>query len=113
VGQADFLTAVAKNDRVETELGHFSIEGPIPRQRLSVMIRPDDIGFTPDDEGDALIIGREFLGSENLYSIRLGSGQMVRSSQPSMAIYHIGQKVSVKANLDHIVVFPSVEFEQE
>jgi iron(III) transport system ATP-binding protein len=113
VGQADFLRAVARDDRVETELGHFSVEEPIPDLRFRVMIRPDDIGFTPDDQGDALIIGREFLGSENLYSIRLGSGQMVRSSQPSMAIYHIGQKVSVTANLDHVVVFPSVEFEQE
>ncbi len=113
VGQADFLTAVAKNDRVETELGHFSIESPIPRQRLSVMIRPDDIGFTPDDQGEAVIIGREFLGSENLYSIRLRSGQMVRSSQPSMAIYRVDQKVSVQANLDHVVVFPFEEFEEE
>jgi iron(III) transport system ATP-binding protein len=110
VGQADFLTAVAKNDRVETELGHFSIETPIPSQRLSVMIRPDDIGFIPDDQGEAIIIGREFLGSENLYSILLQSGQMVRSSQPSMAIHRVGQKVSVKANLDHVVVFPSEEF---
>jgi iron(III) transport system ATP-binding protein len=113
VGQADFLTAVAKHNRVETELGHFSIEAPIPRHRLSVMIRPDDIDFTSDDQGEAVIIGREFLGSENLYSILLPSGQIVRSSQPSMAVYRVDQKVSVQANLDHVVVFPSEEFEQE
>jgi iron(III) transport system ATP-binding protein len=77
------------------------------------MIRPDDIGFTPDDQGAAVIIGREFLGSENLYTIRLRSGQMVRSSQPSMAIYRVDQKVSVQANLDHVVVFPFEEFEEE
>jgi iron(III) transport system ATP-binding protein len=113
VGQADFLKAVAGNDRVETELGHFSVEEPIPDLRFRVMIRPDDIGFTPDEQGEAEIIGREFLGSENLYSIRLRSGQMVRSSRPSMDIYRVGQKVSVQANLDHVVIFPSEEFEQE
>lgn len=112
VGQADFLEAVAKRGRVETELGHFSIEGPIPGQRLSVMIRPDDIGFTPDDQGEGAIIGREFLGSENLYTIRLRSGQMVRSSQPSMVIFRVGQKVTVQADLDHVIIFPSEEFEQ-
>ncbi len=112
VGQADFLAAVAKNGRVETELGHFSVEGPIPPLGLRVMIRPDDIDFIPDDRGEAVIISREFLGSENLYSIRLRSGQMVRSSRPSMAIYRVDQKVSVQANLNHVVIFPSEAFEE-
>ncbi len=113
VGQADFLTAVAKNGQVETELGSFSIDEPIPRLGLRVMIRPDDIDFTLDDEGEALIISREFLGSENLYGIRLGSGQVVRSSQPSTVIHPIDQRVKVEANLDHVVLFPGEEVEEE
>ncbi len=120
VGQADFLTAVAKNGQVETELGSFSIDEPIPRLGLRVMIRPDDIDFTIDDEGESLrdegeavIISREFLGSENLYGIRLGSGQVVRSSQPSTVIHPIDQRVKVEADLDHVVLFPCDEVEEE
>lgn len=113
VGQADFLTAVVKNGRVETELGSFSVDEPIPHIGLRVMIRPDDIDFVVDDEGEATLVGREFLGSENFYSIRLGSGEIVRSSQPSTAIFPIQQRIHVKANLDHVVVFPSDKMEEE
>ena len=112
-GQADFLTAEVKNGQVVTDLGSFSIDGPIPSPRLRVMIRPDDLDFIPEDEGNAVIISRDFRGSENLYSVRLGSGQVVRSSRPSTAIYPINQRVHVQANLDHVVIFPCDEVEQE
>lgn len=113
VGQADFLTAVVKDGQVETELGSFYVDAPIPHHRLRVMIRPDDIDFVIDDQGEATIVNREFLGSENLYNIRLGSGDMVRSSQPSTSIYPIDQKVHITANLDHVVVFPYDETEDD
>ncbi|MEE8416070.1 MAG: ABC transporter ATP-binding protein [Desulfobacterales bacterium] len=113
VGQADFLTAVVKGGQVETELGSFSVDETIPHRRLRVMIRPDDIDFVIDDQGKATIVNREFLGFENLYSIRLGSGQMVRSSQPSTSIYPIDRKVHITANLDHVVVFPYNEIEDD
>jgi len=115
VGQADFLTAVVKEGQVKTELGSFSLDEPLPHRGLRVMIRPDDIDFTIDDRGEATIVNREFLGSENLYSIRLGSDEMVRSSQPSTTIYPIDQKVHITANLDHVVIFPydKKEIEEE
>jgi iron(III) transport system ATP-binding protein len=76
------------------------------------MIRPDDIDFIADDQAKTVIVGREFLGSENIYSIRLGSGQVVRSSQPSTAIYPLKQSVQVRANLDHVVIFPADEADE-
>ncbi|KKK86934.1 hypothetical protein LCGC14_2758290 [marine sediment metagenome] len=113
VGQADFLIAVVKDGQVETELGSFYVDEPIHHRRLRVMIRPDDIDFVIDNQGKATIINREFLGSENLYNIRLGSGEMVRSSQPSTSIYPIDQKVHITANLDHVVVFLYDETEDD
>lgn len=109
VGQADFLPAEVKQGHVVTELGSFTTNEHLPGARLSVMIRPDDIDFTPDDQAKAVIMGREFRGSENIYSIRLGSGQVVRSSQPSTAIYPLKQRVQILANLDHVVIFPADE----
>jgi iron(III) transport system ATP-binding protein len=69
------------------------------------MIRPDDIDFLPDDRGDAVIVDREFRGSENIFRIRLRSGIVVRSSQPSTMICPPGQHVRLKANLEHVVAF--------
>jgi iron(III) transport system ATP-binding protein len=113
VGQADFLPAEVKNGHVVTELGSFPTRETLRAERLHMMIRPDDIDFRPDDQAGALIVGREFRGSENIYSIRLGSGRVVRSSQPSTVIYPLNQRVHLNANLDHVVIFPMVEVEKE
>jgi iron(III) transport system ATP-binding protein len=112
VGQADFLRAEVKQGHVVTELGSFTTNEPLPGTRLNVMIRPDDIDFIPDDQAKTVIVGREFRGSENIYSIRLESGQVIRSSQPSTAIYPLKQSVQVRANLDHVVIFPADEVDE-
>ncbi len=112
VGETDFLPAEVQNGRIVTELGSFPTNERLPGSRLSVMIRPDDIGFLPDDRGKGIIVGREFRGSENVYGIRLESGQVVRSSQPSTAIHPLNQKVQIKANLDHVVIFRADEVEE-
>jgi iron(III) transport system ATP-binding protein len=109
VGQADFVPAEFKKGRVMTELGSFTTNQHFARSTLRVMIRPDDIDFTPDDQATAVMVGREFRGSENIYSIRLESGQVVRSSQPSTTIHPLMQRVQVRANLDHVVTFPAGE----
>ncbi len=106
VGQTDFLTAEVINGLVKTEIGSFSTEGPLPGVRLKVMIRPGDISFIPDKEGNAVIVDREFRGYENLYSLRLGSGQRIRSSRPSKAVYPLKLRVQVRADLDQLVIFP-------
>ena len=75
------------------------------------MIRPDDIFITPggDNDAHAVIIGRDFKGDENLYSVRLPSGTVVKSVQPSNLILPPGQKIQVRAVLDHVVLFPKTK----
>ncbi len=112
VGQADFIPAEINQGRVSTELGSFRATAPLPSTRLRIMIRPDDIDFTPHDHATAIIVGREFRGSENIYNIRLKSGQVVRSSQSSTTIFPLMQRVKVHANLDHVVIFPAGEVKE-
>ncbi len=112
VGQADFIPAEINQGRVSTELGSFRATGPLPSTRLRIMIRPDDIDFTPHDHATAIIVSREFRGSENIYSVRLKSGQVVRSSQSSTTVYPLMQHVEVHANLDHVVIFPAEEVKE-
>ncbi len=111
VGQADFLTADVSNGRLKTEVGTFTIERSISSPKVRLMVRPDDIKIVPESNGNAVISGRDFRGSENLYSIRLGSGQVVRSNRPSTAIYPINQRVRTWADMDHLVTFPCGESE--
>ncbi|MDH5625638.1 MAG: ABC transporter ATP-binding protein, partial [Nitrospira sp.] len=82
VGQADFITGRIQQGMVHTELGEFpntlADEEGTP---VVVMIRPDDIRLLPNKSAEPRIIARQFRGSENLYTVRLGSGQIIHSSE--------------------------------
>jgi iron(III) transport system ATP-binding protein len=107
VGAADFIPGVVTAEGIVTELGVFgNVEARAPGDRVRVMIRPDDVTFTPDREGPATIVRRYFRGSETLYCLGLTSGHRVHSSQPSSAPFLAGTRVRPEAHLLHVVTFP-------
>ena len=106
VGQADFIQGQVQDGMVHTELGEFpntldADEGT----PLVVMIRPDDIRLTPNKAAGPTIVGRQFRGSENLYTIQLGSGQIVHSSESSTTVYQEGTAVELRVAASHTVLF--------
>lgn len=106
VGQADFIAGVVQENTVVTVLGDFQNKSRFSSgTEVSVMIRPDDIDFVPDPDGSAVILSRQFRGSENLYRVRLPSGEIVHSSQHSLAVYPNQEKISLRLKLTHTVVF--------
>ncbi|MBI4611657.1 MAG: ABC transporter ATP-binding protein [Candidatus Rokubacteria bacterium] len=108
VGAADFLPGVVTAEGIATELGVFAHrDGPGVGERVEVMIRPDDITFDPHPDGESTIVHRHFRGSENLYCIRLPSGHLVHSSQPSSAFFPPGTQVRAEAHVIHVVTFPA------
>ncbi len=110
VGHADFITAKISGRMAVTELGAFPLEKPLQWGRAMMMIRPDDVDFTPDVGGKGMLVGREFLGPENIYKIMLSSGQVVRSVKPSNEVYRNGLRVRVSLCLNHVVLFPPSHF---
>jgi iron(III) transport system ATP-binding protein len=107
VGAADFLRGFVKEGAIVTEIG------PVPNpvgfpagSPVDVMIRPDDIDFIPHPNGEVVLVGREFHGSEHFYRLRLASGARVHSVQPSTTIYPLGTRVRIVPNLLHVVAFP-------
>ncbi|HSA61229.1 MAG TPA: ABC transporter ATP-binding protein [Nitrospiraceae bacterium] len=106
VGQADFITGQIRQGMVHTELGEFpntlnSEEGA----PVVVMIRPDDIQLMPNKSAGSHIVGRQFRGSENLYTIQLPSGQIVHSSESSTSVYQEGTAVELRISATHTVLF--------
>ncbi len=106
VGQADFITGQIRQGTVHTELGEFpdtlnSAEG----SAVVVMIRPDDIHLLPNKSAGPRIVARQFRGSENLYTIRLPSGQIVHSSEGSTSVYQEGTAVELRVSATHTVLF--------
>jgi iron(III) transport system ATP-binding protein len=110
VGAADFLRSMVTEEGIVSELGTLTrLPGLTPGQAVDIMIRPDDIDFIPHPEGDVVVMGRQFLGAEHLYRLRLTSGARVHSVQPSTTLYPVGTRVRVVANLLHVVAFPLVD----
>ncbi|MDK2743262.1 MAG: ABC transporter ATP-binding protein [Nitrospira sp. BO4] len=106
VGQADFIPGQIRQGMVHTELGEFP--NPLNRTEgtsVAVMIRPDDIHLIPDQSAGPRIVGRQFRGSENLYTVRLPSGQVIHSSEDSTSVYQEGTPVEVRVSATHTVLF--------
>ncbi len=106
VGQADFVPGTVEQGMVHTELGEFPNtldceEGAT----VVVMIRPDDIHLVPTKGASSRVVSRQFRGSENLYAVRLPSGQIVHSSQGSTSVYQEGTAVELRVLASHTVLF--------
>jgi iron(III) transport system ATP-binding protein len=111
VGQADFITGRIQQGMVHTELGEFpnTLAGE-EGTAVVVMIRPDDIHLLPNKSAEPRIISRQFRGSENLYTVRLGSGQIIHSSESSTSVYEQGTPVELRVSATHTVLFRADRF---
>jgi iron(III) transport system ATP-binding protein len=106
VGEADFLRCMVKEEGIVSEIGTFRNPNGHPvGLPVDMMVRPDDVDFIPHPDGEVVVAGRQFHGSENLYRLRLASGARVHSVQPSTTLYPIGTRVRVVANMIHVVAF--------
>jgi len=122
VGQGAFLPGKVLNAReVEIELG--TLRGRIPSEcvngcdycgrpcRVSVLLRPDDVVHDDASATQAEVVSRAFRGAEFLYTLRLPSGMRVLSLVPSHHNHAIGERIGIRLDVDHVVVFRNAEME--
>jgi iron(III) transport system ATP-binding protein len=108
VGAADFLPGIVTTEGIVTEIGVFgNTDQREPGEKVRVMLRPDDVTFAPRADGEAVILRRDFRGSETLYCLGLPSGHRVHSSQPSSVNFPTGLRVRPEAHVLHVVTFPA------
>jgi iron(III) transport system ATP-binding protein len=102
LGLADFIPGITTPRGLETEIGF--IEQPAPGRlgrTLEVMIRPHDVQLFPEADGPGVVARREFRGAENLYAVRLPSGQIIHSTQPHTVDLDVGARVRVHCAAGH------------
>ena len=114
IGMVDFLPAHHDDGRLHTEIG--SIEWPggewpelqledlsalDPNGQLEVMVRPDCLDCLPAEDGQGVVVEREFRGAFYLYRVQLPSGAMVRCLLSHTAEYPLGARVSVNLRQGH------------
>ncbi len=109
VGETDFIRGEITADGIQTELGVLKQSNGAPvGTTVDIAIRADDVAITADPNGAGTVVSRVFTGTQNVYRVRLGSGQIVRSLQPHTLALTEGTSVQVSAEPGHnLACFPA------
>ena len=110
IGSGVFLEGtLCSVNGVTTALGDLSGETAldwIVGSRVEVLIRPDDVIYDPQGPVKAQVMRRAFKGAEIMYTLRTSSQITLLALFPSHANFEIGDEVSVRLEVDHLVAFP-------
>jgi iron(III) transport system ATP-binding protein len=110
VGEGVLIDGTAADDHtIETTLGrlkHGNGRELQQGQRVSLLLRPDDVLHDDDSTLKAEVVKKAFRGAEFLYTLRLGDGNQVLSLVPSHHNHAIGERIGIKLDVDHVVAFP-------
>jgi iron(III) transport system ATP-binding protein len=101
LGDADVLPATGHRGYVESELGRFKTD---LKGGVIIVVRPEDIQISIGEAPNATVANSEFFGHDQLVTVELGSGQLVRSRIGPRPTYESGDHVRVRAI--HAQVFP-------
>jgi iron(III) transport system ATP-binding protein len=111
IGQGAFLQGtMVSTDTVDTELGQICGDRAYnwpANTKVEVLIRPDDIVPDPGGPLSGLVKQKAFKGAEVMYTLELPSGNQVLSLFPSHHDYNIGEQVGIRADMHHVVAFPT------
>ena len=109
IGEGVFLDGTVINaTEVATELGVLISDiphGRAPNTEVSVLVRPDDIIHDDGSLKTATVRDKVFRGAEFLYTLTLPSGARILSLVPSHHDHAIGEKIGIRPEIDHLVVF--------
>ena len=110
VGEGVLLEASAgEGDGIDTVLGrlrHCPGCDIRPGQRVSLLLRPDDVLHDDASPLKAQVTKKAFRGAEFLYTLRLEDGHEVLSLVPSHHNHAIGERIGIKLDVDHVIAFP-------
>ncbi len=106
------IVACAHGPCVHTPVGELDDpdECPLPDAypdgHCDVLLRADDIVHDDDSPVKACIERKAFRGSEFLYTLRLDSGELVMAHVPSHHDHQVGERIGIRAQVEHVVTFP-------
>jgi len=111
VGEGSFIPGRVEDDgRVSVELGRLDApegNGLSPGDEVEVLLRPDDVVHEDASATAALVLRKAFRGASILYTLALPSGQRVLALVPSHHDHRVGERIGIRLEADHVVVFPA------
>ncbi|GKT12977.1 MAG: iron(III) transport system ATP-binding protein [Thiomicrorhabdus sp.] len=95
--------------QVHTELGVLNTqlaEDHATGEKVSVLVRPDDIIHSDKSSWQLEVVSRVFRGSHFLFTLKLPNDEQVMCMSQSHHDHAVGSKIGIKLEMDHAVVFP-------
>ncbi|GGM06545.1 ABC transporter ATP-binding protein [Pseudomonas asuensis] len=112
VGQGFFIPGNAVDfESVRTELGVIKAkqkdfkEGDV----LRVLLRPDDILYTPGSPLTARVVSQVFLGASTRYQLALASGARVEAAFPGFVEHHAGEQIGIAVKATALTTFSAAQ----
>ncbi len=109
IGQGVMLPGrVTGEDCVETAVGRLQgVISPKLQQGRAVelLLRPDDVIYDEESSLRLKVVDKVFQGAAYLYTLRLDEGSEILSLVQSHHNHAIGEKIGVRLEVDHPVVF--------
>jgi len=113
VTQANFIPAKFQDRVWQTELGNFSLDRILKIEdsannivNADLMVRQEELILEPEDKGNAVVCGHQFLGREHLYYLQTPSGKELIARTKSDRILPLGTKVKVSIATPTLRLFP-------
>ena len=110
IGQGVFVCgSVLDETQLQTELG--IISGELSEQfpvgtEVDLLVRPDDILHDDLSPKMATVEKKSFRGADHLYTLLLPGATRVMCLAPSHHNHAIGERIGIRLEIDHLVVFP-------
>lgn len=110
VGEGVLLPGMVRSNRqVDTGLG--LLEGAFSAPcgsgcAVDILVRPEDVVHDEASPVRAEVVRRHFRGANVLYTLRLGSGDLVQALVPSHCDHEPGELIGIRPDVRHLVLFP-------
>ncbi len=101
LGEADFFPAEVSEGMAITRFGSFPT---ILTADAQVMVRPENVVISPQEDGPATVVGTQFFGHDQLVTVAFTDGLNLRVRLGPVPQFRPGERVSVKA--EDGIVFP-------
>ncbi|MEQ7922062.1 ABC transporter ATP-binding protein [Xanthomonas sp. WHRI 1810A] len=112
IGQGYFIRGqLIDAESVQTELGVLRgnrAYAGVSGAPMDVLLRPDDIIYTPDSALKARVASKTFQGAATLYRLQLPTGTQLEGLFPSHADLNPGDHVGIQVAAEHLVLFPAL-----
>jgi iron(III) transport system ATP-binding protein len=99
IGDADFIAGEANGGSVDTAAGRFTthLSGPV-----TVMIRPEAVVVTAHPDGNGRVISREYYGHDQLVTVGLDNGTVLRSRMGPWPVLDPGDSVDISVEASSV-----------